>query len=423
MNKNKVAVVTTGIFILIILVSTTYNPIVAKSSKSNSSNNSNSNSDVAKYDIQKNCAADQHTILTPLTYLTHFSCGHVSQLDNGTTLRKFTMIVHEDIKTPLTLGNLETNTKPIMYDAWTFNGSIPAPTIRVTKGDIVSINVINLATNKFPHSMHMHSIHAGNIDGTMFNNESGTITPGHNFTYTFTADPVGLWPFHCHQMPLALHMVKGLYGQMIIDPPASEARPIMTELNMIMNGYDIGLTPQTELPRLPTFAEAQQIMKGNDTMNEALPQERDNQIYSLNGVAFYYDANPIPIQMGQPYRVYLTNFLDFDFANTFHLHGNVFKYYPSGTDTKTPMETTDIVSLAQGDRGIMEFQYDKPGLYMIHSHFESQSGRGWEGLFKVANFNSGVTTTKTTSINSITNQIETHTDVKPIEPPMMPKSN
>lgn len=379
--------------------------------------------EVAQYDIEKNCAPDQHTILTPMTYLSHFSCGHVTILDNGTTVRKFTMVVHEDIKTPLTLGNLETKTKPIVYDAWTFNGSIPAPTIRVTKGDIVSINVINLPTNKFTHSLHMHSIHAGAIDGTMFNNQSGSIAPGKNFTYTFTADPVGLWPFHCHQMPLALHIVKGLYGQMIIDPPASDKRPQMTEMNMILNGYDLGLTPTTELPRLPTFEEAQQIKQGNEATNEALPSERDNQIYSLNGVAFFYDANPIPIQLGQPYRVYLTNFLDFDFANTFHLHGQVFKYYPSGTDMKTPEMTTDIVSLGQGDRGVMEFQYDKPGLYMIHSHFESQSGRGWEGLLKADNFNSAVSTTKTTSINSITNQIETHTVTKPIEPPMTPKSD
>lgn len=378
--------------------------------------------EVAQYDIEKNCAFDQHTILTPITYLTHFSCGHVTQLDNGTTVRKFTLIVHEDIKTPLTLGNVETKTKPIVYDAWTFNGSIPAPTIRVTKGDIVSINVVNLQANKFTHSLHMHSIHKGAIDGTMFNNQSGSIAPGKNFTYTFTANPVGLWPFHCHQMPLALHIVKGLYGQMIIDPPASDKRPQMTEMNMILNGYDLGLQPTTELPRLPTFEEAQQIMHGNDTVNEALPSERDNQIYSLNGVAFYYDVNPIPIQINQPYRIYLTNFLDFDFANTFHLHGQVFSYYPSGT-SMNPVMTNDIVSLGQGDRGIMEFTYDKPGLYMIHSHFESQSGRGWEGLLKVDNFNSAISTTKTTSINSITNQIETHTETKPIEPPMTPKSD
>jgi len=100
-------------------------------------------------------------------------------------------------------------------------------------------------------------------------------------------------------------------------------------------------------------------------------------------VAFYYDVHPIPLQVGQIYRVYLTNFLDFDFQNTFHIHGTVFQYYPSATN-RAPEMTTDIVSLAQGDRGIMEFKFAFPGLFLMHSHFESQAARGWEGLLKVS---------------------------------------
>jgi Multicopper oxidase len=352
---------------------------------------------VKKYDITKTCATNQDTDnhpLNPMTYLTYFSCGHVSQLENGTTLRQFTMIIHEDHKVPVTMGNLDTKTQPIMYNAWTFNSSIPAPTIRMTEGDHISIKVVNLKQNKLPHSFHMHSIHAGSVDGTMFNNQSGSITPGHSFTYNFVAAPTGLWPFHCHQMPISLHIVKGLYGQMIIDPP--KPRPAMHEMNMIINGYDLTISPETELPRLPTAQEANVMMSGNDTRaenaSESLPQERDNQVYSANGIAFYYDVHPIPIALNEPYRLYLTNMLDFDFSNTFHLHGQVFKVYPAGTenpeasrseDTTTPIMTHDIISMAQGDRAILEWQYDKPGLYMIHSHFESQSGRGWEGLLSV----------------------------------------
>lgn len=363
-------------------------------SKGNSSKHSTNI--VKKYDITKNCATNQDTDnhpLNPMTYLTYFSCGHVSQLENGTTLRQFTMIIHEDHKVPVTMGNLDTKTPPIMYTAWTFNSSIPAPTIRMTEGDHISIKVVNLKQNKLPHSFHMHSIHAGSVDGTMFNNQSGSITPGHSFTYNFVAAPTGLWPFHCHQMPISLHIVKGLYGHMIIDPV--KPRPAMHEMNMILNGYDLTISPETELPRLPTAQEANVMMSGNDTRaenaSESLPQERDNQVYSANGIAFYYDVHPIPIALNEPYRLYLTNMLDFDFSNTFHLHGQVFKVYPAGTenpetrsgDTTTPLMTHDIISMAQGDRAILEWQYDKPGLYMIHSHFESQSGRGWEGLLSV----------------------------------------
>ena len=335
---------------------------------------------VLKYDRDKNCAGDLNPHLNPSTYLTYFNCGHVNVLKNGTTVRTFALIIHEDIKVPITMGNPSTNTPAIMYPAWTFNGSIPAPTIRMTQGDHVSIKVWNNGT--MPHSFHMHSIHPGIVDGTMFNNASGAIPPGSSYTYNFTADPVGLWPFHCHMMPLALHITRGLYGHMIIDPPANQARPIMHEMNMIMNGFDLTLNSKSESLRLPTFQEANQMLAGNDTVAESLPQEHDNQVYALNTVAFYYDVHPIPIKLNEPYRFYLTNMLDFDFANTLHLHGTVFQYYPSATST-TPTMTNDIVSLGQGDRGILELQYHFPGVYMIHSHFESQAGRGWEGLLKV----------------------------------------
>jgi FtsP/CotA-like multicopper oxidase with cupredoxin domain len=337
--------------------------------------------DVIRADRNKNCATDQHTPTNPTTYLTHFSCGHVMGKDpvHGATIRQFTMIVREDSKIPITLGNNATHTPAIVFPAWTFNGSIPGPTIRVTEGDLVGIKVINQGT--MPHSLHLHSIHPGDVDGTMFNNASGNILPGKSFEYNFVAGPVGVWPYHCHMMPIALHINKGLYGMMIIDP--KEPRPQMNELVMVMNGFSLGLTPESEHPRLPTFQEAQQIMAGNETVDENLPKEFDNNVYALNSVAFYYDVNPIHIKLNEPYRVYLVNILDFDFANTFHLHGNVFKYYPSGT-SDTPMMTNDIVSLSQGDRGIMEFKYTMPGLFMIHSHFESQSGRGWEGLLDVS---------------------------------------
>ena len=65
---------------------------------SNKSNTITSNSmlSVQSYDKLKNCATDQHTPTTGITYLTHFSCGHVTILKNGTTLRQFTIIAKRE---------------------------------------------------------------------------------------------------------------------------------------------------------------------------------------------------------------------------------------------------------------------------------------------------------------------------------------
>jgi manganese oxidase len=66
--------------------------------------------------------------------------------------------------------------------------------------------------------------------------------------------------------------------------------------------------------------------------------------------------------------------------NSFHLHGNMFDYYPAGTgtahDTKGVFKT-DVVELGQGDRGIIEFTYDKPGMFMFHAHVTEFTDLGW----------------------------------------------
>jgi FtsP/CotA-like multicopper oxidase with cupredoxin domain len=111
-------------------------------------------------------------------------------------------------------------------------------------------------------------------------------------------------------------------------------------------------------------------------------EDRVNEIYSVNGKAFDYMMNPIVLQTGKPYRIFLVNMLEFDLVNSFHLHGAMFNYYTAGTD-ETADYNTDIVSLSQGDRGIMEFTYAYPGTYMFHAHQTEFTDLGWMGLFDV----------------------------------------
>ena len=43
------------------------------------------------------------------------------------------------------------------YAAWTFNGTMPGPVVRVTEGDTVKFTLTNPATNKYPHAMDFHA--------------------------------------------------------------------------------------------------------------------------------------------------------------------------------------------------------------------------------------------------------------------------
>ena len=377
-----------------------------------------------QYDKIKNCATDLSKKPTPVEYLTYFNCGHVSKDQSGRTVRQFTLIVQEHQKIPISYeGHI--------FDGWTYNGTIPGPTIRVTEGDLVRIRVINSNENEHPHSLHTHSIHFAKNDGvSMGGYPGGAISPGRSFTYEFIAQPYGVYPYHCHVDPIADHINRGLYGMMIIDP--REPRPQMTEMAMLLNGYDLDYDQEgpTHLPPAALFKASQQDgkdangtggAKSNETSTDANmtegaqrnetstdanmthvsatpamkntgekdvekqdagKSERDNEIYTVNGKAFEYMMHPIVLQTGKQYRIYVVNMLEFDLVNSIHIHGSMFDYYTAGTD-ETSDYNTDIVTLSQGDRGIMEFTYDYPGTYMFHAHQAEFTDLGWMGLFDV----------------------------------------
>jgi manganese oxidase len=327
-------------------------------------------------------------------YLTSFSCGNTRVLENGTTVRNYTLIAEETHQIPISTGN--NSMDQVIFPGWTYNSTIPGPTLRMTEGDLVHITVINSPDSEKHHSLHMHSIHEPEMDGTFGN--SADIAPGESFTYTFTAGPVGIYPYHCHVEPIQDHINRGLYGAMIIDP--KEGRPQAVEYMMMMNSYDLDLNEEL-LPtaRPPDADEANQILYPPDAPEETsedtaaeegeeeagrpeLELERDNEFYTLNGKAFEYMEDPIKIKQGEPVRLYLLSMTEFDPVNNFHLHAGMFNYTAAGTEN-TPPIVTDIVTLSQGDRGIIEFTPQNKGMMMFHSHVNEFSQLGWMGSFEV----------------------------------------
>jgi FtsP/CotA-like multicopper oxidase with cupredoxin domain len=276
----------------------------------------------------------KNAVVDPMKYLREFNYGRVSTLPNGTVIRDFTIIASDRQIKEISPG--------VFYNVWTFNGTIPGPTIRATEGDIVRINFINNGT-KF-HSLHFHGIHPAEMDGVFEG-----IAPGGRFTYEFTAEPFGLFLYHCHMEPLEEHIGHGLYGVYIVDP--KQGRPPADEMVMVMNGYDTDF-------------------------------DAENNFYSVNGIPFYYMHHPIQIEKNRLIRIYLVNILEFDPLNNFHLHANLFNFYKTGTKL-VPDEYTDIVTMNQAERGILEFSYKYPGKYMFHAHKTEFAEKGWVGLFLV----------------------------------------
>jgi manganese oxidase len=281
-----------------------------------------------------NTASGEKVIIDPDKYLRSFNYGRVSNLANGSTVREFTLVADDRQTMEISPG--------VFYNIWAFNGTIPGPTLRATEGDLIRINFINNGSK--PHSIHTHGIHKAVMDGVF-----EIINPGGKFIYEFYAEAFGVYPYHCHATPLEEHISHGLYGVYIVDPKTP--RPEADEMVMIMNGFDTDF-------------------------------DTENNFYAVNTIPFYYMHHPIEIEEGKLVRVYLVNMLEFDPINNFHLHGNLYQLYRSGT-SMSPNEYTDMVTMSQGERGILEFSYKYPGQYMFHAHKTEFAEKGWVGLFMV----------------------------------------
>ena len=271
----------------------------------------------------------------PSQFLREFHYGRTSIMEDGTTLREFTIVAEDHLVQEISPG--------VFFNVWTFNGTVPGPTIRATEGDLVRIHFINNGSKS--HTMHFHGIHTAVMDG-VFEIVGGG---GGRFTYEFVADPVGVHPYHCHVMPLEEHIAHGLYGVYIVDP--AEPRPPADEMVMVLNAMDTDF-------------------------------DMENNFYAANTIPFYYQHHPIQINADELIRVYVVNMVEFDPINNLHLHGNLYHYYPTGTDT-VPSFYTDMITLSQTERGILEFEYQFPGKYLFHAHKVEFSEKGWTGTFLV----------------------------------------
>lgn len=260
-----------------------------------------------------------------------------TDLENNTKLREYWIyIINRDIEVA----------PGVFFPAWTYNGQVPGPTIRATEGDTVKIYFTNSGDK--PHSVHTHGFHTAMMDGAM---TKDLLLPGKNFTYEFTAEPFGTHVYHCHGLPLTQHIAKGLHGGYIVDPKNDTRPKPDKELVMVMNGFDTNF-------------------------------DEENEVYAINTIAFAYVQNPIKVKQGELVRIYLSNMLELDQINSFHVHANFFDEYPTGTELE-PDFFTDITVMGQAERSILDIRFRYPGTYMFHAHKTEFAEKGWTGLFEV----------------------------------------
>jgi nitrite reductase (NO-forming) len=232
----------------------------------------------------------------------------------------------------------------LRVDAWTYNGTVPGPTITATEGDRVIIHFKN--KTPLPHTVHLHGDHPSQEDGVF-----EQIGPNGTYTYDFIAEPAGALAYHCHVPPVMQHVRMGLYGAFIVYP----------------------ITP------LPPAREYVFVNGEYDTQNQLNPLP---EYYFFNGYTELYQLHPLPARTNETVRIYLIN-LGLSPAYGIHIHGSIFKVYPSGI-LENPTFKVQSWELASGNTAILEVKWPWPGKFTFHYHGIPEE-RGAMGYFNVTN--------------------------------------
>ena len=231
----------------------------------------------------------------------------------------------------------------VTVTAWTYNGTVPGPMIRVTEGDRVRI----VLKNELPEAttIHWHGIEVPNAMDGVPGVTQNAVEPGQSFTYEFVAKPAGTFMYHSH-VNGDTQVGLGLYAPFIIDPAKpTEPKPDV-DVSLMLSEWRV-VNGQT-YPAMP--------------MAGAEPN-----YFTINGKSFPA-TETVNVKLGQRVRLRIANIGQF--VHPMHLHGIPFQIV--ATDGHPVPEaarlTKDTISIAPGERYDIEFVATEPGQWMLHCH-------------------------------------------------------
>lgn len=234
-------------------------------------------------------------------------------------------------------------------DAWTYNGQVPGPMVRVELGDRVRVVV----ENQLPMGtdVHWHGIRVPNeMDGVAPLTQD-LIEPGETFVYEFTAVEPAIGMYHAHHHG-QMQVPNGLFGVFIIgETPLPRGRTI--------SGVEIpaNLVPDHEVP-----------MVLNDAGVIGL---------TLNGKSF---------PATEPYLGRVGDWVVAHYYNEgLQVHPMHQHQFPQLVFAKDgiPLDQpywADTVNVAPGERYSVLFRLTDPGVWVWHCHILTHVERA-EGMF------------------------------------------
>ena len=238
------------------------------------------------------------------------------------------------------------------YKAWTFNGQMPGPVVRVTEGDTVNFTLIGDKNNSFPHSM---DFHAAELD--FLKNYHKTVGPGDTHKFSFVAKKPGVFFYHCGASPMIQHVARGMFGAIIVDPKDASAWPKADREFVLVQS---------------------EFWKNPDNVQAMFDRKWDNTIF--NGGIFKYHpffpgGEPLEVKVGDRVRIYFVNAGPNEFSALHPIAEIWDNVYESGNPANN-FKGLQTYVVGPGSAATFDMIVDNAGAYPVVTHSLTGALRG-----------------------------------------------
>ncbi|HET8721398.1 MAG TPA: multicopper oxidase domain-containing protein, partial [Nitrospira sp.] len=214
-------------------------------------------------------------------------------------------------------------------EAWTFNGTLPGPVIRVKQGDLVHFTLKNEADRV--HSIDFHAAR------TPWSLHFQGVPTGSESTFDWKAEYPGVFYYHCGTDPMIQHIANGMFGAVIVEPqqPITKAdrEYVIVQSEVYPSPFDV------------------------DSMMAGKPK-----LVVFNGRANRYLDEPLKAKPGELIRLHVVNAGPNHFS-AFHVIGAVFdRVYASGNH-KNVQYGVQTYTLPPGGAATFDLVIPEEGMY------------------------------------------------------------
>ena len=268
----------------------------------------------------------------------------------------------------------------VTYDAWTFNGTVPGPTITVNQGDTIDFTLIN----NDPMMAHSIDFHAAEVD---WSTDYATVAPGQSKTFSFTVNYPGVFMYHCGAPPVLEHIGNGMFGAIIVNPSTPlPAAPGGTYV-LVQSEFYLNQKPGTDGAYAGNYS---QMLNGDPTY------------VVFNGVANQYQKNPLPVLPNQLVRLYILN-AGPNHWSAFHVIGALMDTVYIDGNPANVEHGLQTLNIPPSGGAIVDMYFRDPGgKNPFVTHDFADASKGATGMFTVASSGATATTGATSTTSSTT---------------------